>query len=248
MELPPDTQAPAAFVQGEAAARPQSSAAIRFIRIFLLVLIIIGIGLLCTIHFWVPKLVERLVPSYVPAVIDVSTTQIKEYKTYKNSEPPFSVQYPHDYSVDSNYTYGELEESKNVKGVKFTMPASITIGTNLASDSYFSIEWVPSEQNPRCLPSFFLPGSPKDIVVNSTDGLYVVASTTGAAAGNRYEETVYSYAGVDMPFCVVERHFIHYGAIENYPAGTTKEFDRAALMTQFGSITQSLRYLYQGQI
>lgn len=33
----------------------------KFIRIFLLVLIIIGIGLLATQKFWVPKLVDKII-------------------------------------------------------------------------------------------------------------------------------------------------------------------------------------------
>jgi hypothetical protein len=47
----------------------------KFIRIFLLVLIIIGIGLLCTQKIWVPKLVEKILTYQgLPVVSETSST------------------------------------------------------------------------------------------------------------------------------------------------------------------------------
>ncbi|MFA5841141.1 MAG: hypothetical protein WC847_02635 [Candidatus Paceibacterota bacterium] len=40
------------------------------LRIFLLVLIIIGIGLIATQKFWVPKLVEKMLSSEVAAQLN----------------------------------------------------------------------------------------------------------------------------------------------------------------------------------
>jgi hypothetical protein len=65
-----------------------------------------------------------------------------------------------------------------------------------------------------------------------------VASTTGAAAGNRYEETVYAIPGTNP--CVAVRYFVHYGVIENYPPGTVRQFDKQALLDQFDRIRRTL--------
>jgi hypothetical protein len=47
----------------EVISKPEVSALIKFVRIFLLILIIIGIGLICTINFWVPQLVTIILGS-----------------------------------------------------------------------------------------------------------------------------------------------------------------------------------------
>lgn len=55
---------------------------IKFIRIFLLVLIIIGLGLLATQKMWVPQLVERIVESESMSVAVVETPeQVDETQT-----------------------------------------------------------------------------------------------------------------------------------------------------------------------
>ena len=51
----------------------------KFIRIFLLVLIIIGIVLLCTQKFWVPKLVDKILsPENIPIVAPIDTGNSSE--------------------------------------------------------------------------------------------------------------------------------------------------------------------------
>jgi hypothetical protein len=74
--------------------------------------------------------------------------------------------------------------------------------------------------------------------MNDGEMLYSVASSTGAAAGNRYDETVYALPGTNP--CIAVRYFIHYGVIENYPAGTVRAFDEAALRSEFDAIRRTL--------
>ena len=62
--------------------------------------------------------------------------------------------------------------------------------------------------------------------------------STGAAAGNRYEETVYTLPGTNP--CIAVRYFIHYGVFQNYPAGTVREFDQQALLASFDAIRHTL--------
>ena len=90
----------------------------------------------------------------------------------------------------------------------------------------------------RCTGDIYLQANvvARDIIENGTE--YSFASSTGAAAGNRYEEDVYALA-TSSP-CTAVRYFIHSAAIENFPAGTVREFDRGALLTEFDKIRQSL--------
>lgn len=65
-----------------------------------------------------------------------------------------------------------------------------------------------------------------------------VASSTGAGAGNRYEEIVYAIPGTNP--CQAVRYFIHYSFFENYPVGTVREFDKKTIVTQFDQIRRTL--------
>lgn len=156
-------------------------------------------------------------------------------QTYADGQIGFSIRYPKGFTVDSKYIYQGNGPEKEIHGVKFTIPESLSKGTNLAQDSYIGVEYIPQAR--RCSPDQFLVGVLADPVKDG-DQQYGVASTTGAAAGNRYEETVYSLA--DTNPCIAVRYFIHYGVIENYPSGTVREFDRSALLAEFDAIRRTL--------
>lgn len=160
--------------------------------------------------------------------------------SYTGGTTGFSLYYPIGFTVDESYIYQELGLGKDINGVKFTIPTSLASGTNLGSDSYLSVEKIPQTQT--CTANLFLtqqgslPMIPQTLTYNGTT--YSVASTTGAGAGNRYEETVYAIPGTNP--CVAVRYFIHYGVFENYPAGSIKEFDQQALLTRFDAIRHTL--------
>ncbi|MFA7302777.1 MAG: hypothetical protein WC030_03455 [Candidatus Paceibacterota bacterium] len=149
------------------------------------------------------------------------------------SSEMFSIRTPKGYTVDESYTYQALGPGKEIKGVKFTVPVSLAEGTNLSSDSYVSVEQMPAVD--YCAADLFLDLPGRGV---ATDGKQLVASSTGAAAGNRYEEVVYAIAGTKP--CVAVRYFIHYGMIENYPEGSVHAFDRTALQQEFDAIRSTL--------
>src|SRR5581483_3955731 len=129
------------------------------------------------------------------------------------------------YTVDNKYIAQEL--GPGISGVKFTIDPAIATGTNLASDSFISVEETGLPPSGCSAKTFFLdPVS----VSNYTDGsvTYSYASSTGAGAGNRYEEQVFAIPGTNP--CVAVRYFIHYGAIENYPPGMVEEFNHGSLV------------------
>ncbi|MDE1924731.1 MAG: MliC family protein [Patescibacteria group bacterium] len=169
----------------------------------------------------------------------------EQWTAFASSTFGFSVKYPQGYTPAS-YVYQELGPGKDIKGVKFTIPASVATGTNLASDSYISVEQLPSVQpattgvSGDCTADKFLDmGNGSHIQTVTDNGVdYSVASSTGAGAGNRYEEWAWAIPGTNP--CLAVRYFIHYGVIQNYPPGMVQQFDEAALLKQFDGIRQSL--------
>ncbi len=156
-------------------------------------------------------------------------------RTYSNSKLGFSARLFDGYTVDASYQY-QMTPDKSIAGVKFTIPASLADGTNLAHDTYISEENLPAGK--RCTADQFLYDkvTPKEVTENGTT--YSYAFSMGAGAGNRYEETVYALAGSNP--CKAIRYFVHYGVIENYPPGAVKEFDKKKLLAQFDEIRRTL--------
>jgi membrane-bound inhibitor of C-type lysozyme len=112
---------------------------------------------------------------------------------YHDGTVGFSIRYPADYSINTNYQYQELGPGKEINGVKFTIPASIATGTNLSSDSGISVEFIPATQN--CSANLFLYDGPTAQTTTDNDTEYSYALFIGAAAGNRYEEDVWALPG-----------------------------------------------------
>lgn len=157
-------------------------------------------------------------------------------KTYATST--FSIQYPSNFTIHESYAYEQFE-GKPIGGVRFTIPASATEGTNLSSDTYLSVEWLPRAKN--CTGDIYIPANAKafELTVGSTT--YAAATTSGAAAGNTYEEEVYAIKGSSP--CTAVRYYIHSGNIMNYPQegeGAVSKFDRADLLQKFDAMRDSL--------
>ncbi|HWB34019.1 MAG TPA: MliC family protein [Candidatus Paceibacterota bacterium] len=158
---------------------------------------------------------------------------------YATSTAGFSIRFPAGYTADPSYSYQALGPGKSIPGVKITIPASVATGTNLASDTYVSVEWLPKATN-SCTADLFLDAGSRSKVTTFSDGGvdYSVATSSDAGAGNRYDEAVFAIPGTSP--CTAIRYFIHYGAIENYPAGAVTEFDRSALVNTFDAIRRTL--------
>ena len=158
-------------------------------------------------------------------------------QVFENGVQGFSLRYPSGYVSDVTYKYQEMGPGKDISGMKFTIAPSIAKGTNLGSDSYVSVEEIP--QAADCSAKLFL-DDPSLTVASVTDNGtdYSVASSTGAGAGNRYEETVYALPGTNP--CIAVRYFIHYGVLDNYPQGMVQAFDRNALLSQFDAVRRTL--------
>lgn len=156
-------------------------------------------------------------------------------KVYESSKYGFKINLPNDFIVDENYIY-ESTPQRAFSGVKFTIPVTKTEKTNLASDTYLSVEQIPNSVT--CEAGAFLDSSEPKGLEEYNGHKYNSAYSIGAGAGNRYEETVYAttYNGG----CIAVRYFIHYGVIENYPEGSVTEFNKEDLLKLFDSIRKTL--------
>jgi membrane-bound inhibitor of C-type lysozyme len=163
-------------------------------------------------------------------------------QVYHDATVGFTLRYPVAFLVTATYTYNGLGTKKGIAGVKFTIPAAVASGTNLSSDSYLSVEHLGTTTTECDASAFLLAGTHATAtVMTEHDVTYSVASSSGAAAGNRYEEVVYALPG-SQP-CIAVRTFIHYGVFENYASGTVKVFDHVALEKGFAAIRDSLTFV-----
>lgn len=164
-------------------------------------------------------------------------------QSYGNGSKGFTLRYAPGYIIDEKYTYQGFGPTKSIYGTKFTIPATTATGTNLSSDSYLSVEQIQNATS--CDATLFLDKALGGKVATTSDNgmTYSVSSSTDAAAGNRYEETVYAIPGSSP--CTAVRYLVHYGVFENYPKGTIQQFDRMAIMSQFDAIRRTLTLLGQ---
>lgn len=155
--------------------------------------------------------------------------------TYASSTMGISFKYPKSYTIDEMYQYMGVP-NKPIDGVKAIIPATIATGTNLSLDSGVSIEQLPRAVN--CTGDIFVLDNVRASTVTEGGVSYSLATTSGAAAGNLYEEIIYALA--DSEPCTAVRYSIHSTNIGNYEPGAVRAFDRSALLSAFDKIRASL--------
>ncbi len=149
----------------------------------------------------------------------------------------FTIEYPPGYIVNESYVYEGLGPENQIPGVSFTVPASLTEGTNLSSDTRFSVE----KKDGACEASEVLPALVDSFAEIDNGVTYSVASMSDAGAGNRYQEIVYVPVGSEE--CRILRYFIHDTVIENYEPGTVLMFNGPELHDTFDRMRRSLTEL-----
>lgn len=156
---------------------------------------------------------------------------------YTSAKYGFSIKYPSDYRLDENYSYNLLGEGKELPGVAFFVPKTLTDGTNLSEETHIGVEALKNGMTCEAK-SFFgdVVDSQKTEIINGKT--FSVATASGAGAGNFYEEIV-SVENSKTP-CIGLRLFIHSTNIGNYDPGTRKEFDKNALLDVYQKMRESL--------
>lgn len=167
-----------------------------------------------------------------PEIVDFS-------KLYESIPYKFSIYLPKKYSINENYSYSFIPD-RNIDGVSFGIEESDYKGINLSKDSYISVEMISNQTIPCKVESFLNNVTYYGEIEEQDNHIFAVASTSEAAAGNRYEQTVYVTPVANG--CSAIRYFIHYTVVENYPEGAVKEFDRDELLRKFDTIRKSIKY------
>ena len=163
-------------------------------------------------------------------------------EAYVDQSGSFSIRLPKllgptepGYAIDEDFAYA-LSPEESISGVKFTIPANLATGTNLSADSYLSVETIPNSIT--CTADLFLPQATATSTQTDDGTTYSVATSSEAAAGNRYQEKVFALS--DTNPCMAVRYFVHYTVLENYEPGIVKEFDAAGLIMEFDRIRKTL--------
>ena len=194
-------------------------------RFFTLSLIAIALG-------WTAAAAAVLNTTHAPPIAPLSGMIL-----YQSQAMHFAIAHPPKWQVDPNYVDSTMGPGKEIHGVAFMVSAERIKGTNLAGDTSLAVLTLPG----ACEASRFV-DSPQDMkTVTEAGRPYSYAAAQSAGAGNRYEETIYAVTGSSP--CLAVRYYIHYNAIENYPAGAVKAFDRDALMKTLGRMRRSLAIL-----
>ncbi|MEK7530827.1 MAG: hypothetical protein AAB573_03080 [Patescibacteria group bacterium] len=191
----------------------------------LIALGVIGIGY----YFFFP---QPTTPEEEPQVAGAASISTEGWIIYNDTAHGFTILYPPDFVLDTEYSYTGLGSEKEIRGVSFSVPAAYTEGTNLSTDSKLSVEWA---NGADCTAASFIDGGYIAPTPENSVYPFDVQTSTGAAAGNRYEETVFA-----LPSCHAIRYLIHYGALENYGPGTTRAFDRQKLLDTLDAMRRSL--------
>lgn len=157
---------------------------------------------------------------------------------YQDKIIGFTLKYPPLYTVDPSYTYTLLGPDIVRKGVSFTVPSDLTTGTNLSKDTRVSVEHLDGKVSCSVGDFVTLPVNVRGAELTDGGTTYMVASTTDAGAGNRYEE--YLYLLKDSTPCVAVRYFIHYSVLENYTPGSVTAFNKTSLLSTFDEVRRSL--------
>jgi hypothetical protein len=200
-----------------------------------IVVIIIAVG---AVWFIRPALIQNIF-GFGPAPAQEEQTQtdpLAGWGTYASTTMGVLLRYAPGYTVNDSYSNTSVNPKKPIAGVSFIVPVATATGTNLGSDTYIAVEQLPRAN--ACTGDIFVADNVTAHEVADNGLVYSVATTTGAGAGNRYEETVYAIK--DSKPCTAVRYYVHYSVFENYPAGTVRQFDQAALVAQFDQIRRTL--------
>jgi hypothetical protein len=156
------------------------------------------------------------------------------YNMYENDEYYVDFLYSKDYQI--------MDEINNpfIKGYVLTaigVPAEYFTNTNL-SEAYFILAANEDENlEDGCLAPMQGETTAGTKQIYADD--FQIFKSIDAAAGNRYESTIYRLDKNDI--CYEAVTFLHYGVFENYdPSLGIKEFDRADVEKKLNNILMQL--------
>jgi membrane-bound inhibitor of C-type lysozyme len=175
----------------------------------------------------------------------VTDSDAPGYATYPNRGKTFRFAFPTNFAVSGSapgYT-PDWSASATASGkvlARIEVPQSYLLGTNFG-DAHFT---VGTSADPSAVATCTANPSPtaSPSTTATINGIeYQKFVWSDAAAGNRYDTT--SYRVVRNDLCYAIEYTVHYGNIQNYPAGAVKEFDEKQVQSALDEIAQSFTFL-----
>jgi hypothetical protein len=158
---------------------------------------------------------------------------------YENKQFGFSLYRPQNSAVETQ-GFGAYLPLTQAPVVAITLPMELFEGTNLIEAGvYIGASSSPAKVSKWNLPSAETAEVPAGTIeVNGTS--FAVFTSTGAGAGNIYEERVYRALHDDTCLEIVE--LLHSGNIGNYEPGVV-EFDRGKFQRYLEAIVQTFSFV-----
>lgn len=172
----------------------------------------------------------------------VTASDAPGYALYTDEGKTFSFAFPLNVQVAGNAIgfspdWSALATSSGLALARLTVPKSYAPGTNF-NDASFT---VGASADPEALAACATAQGATATPAKIGDMQVTELTAHDAAAGNRYDTT--SYRVVHNGECYAIEYTIHYGAIENYPKGSVKAFDEAAVAAALDEVAKSFIFL-----
>lgn len=163
-----------------------------------------------------------------------NTNTAEQMQTYHNSSYGIEFQYPETMQFVTS-TYAMLDN----KVAELQIPQTDYPNTNFG-DAAFSVSTVSATSLDQCL-KMNAPenGDGFKTQTNVNGRTFYMTKSSGAAAGNRYDSTVYRTLVNQTCYELLET--IHTSAIENYPAGTVSSVDPTPIQAKLDSVLNTFQ-------
>jgi hypothetical protein len=158
------------------------------------------------------------------------------WQHYDDAKLGFSISVPPRWTIDTHYAFDALDPDKPIKGVSFTIPAAMTTGTNLSTETRLSVESLPGK---NCKPAQFVDPAENVGTLHANGHVFTTASSQDAGAGNFYETALFIADGTSP--CLAIRTLIHSTNIGAYDPGTVKKFNEKQLVAIFDAIRATFK-------
>lgn len=210
----------------------------------ILVVLVVAVIAALGYGFWAGKKTPRAITQTVNSSTTgtVTGSDAPGYALYTDSAKTFSFAFPTDLSPATTTTADIWSAPMGTKGTTFAkiiVPARVQPKTNFV-EAWFT---VGASADPAAVTGCTktLSGETATTTAQLGNTTFTKIQFTGAGAGNYYHTT--SYRTIHNSQCYAVEYTIHYGNIQNYPAGAVKQFNEASVTATLDEIARSFQFL-----
>lgn len=194
-------------------------------------------------RFWRPALVIVAVLVVLGFARSFIGNRIS-WETYTSKDPAFSIQYPKDTDVQTNYVDPLAPEYLRVSGVNFVLPKKLSVGSTVVYAAV-AVEYAKTD---ACDAQLFLPAATTTRSVTKGGREYSVASILYADSSRASQERVFALPDSNPCIAVHTTLQLDPRAVNNpdaplsqqKTAAATGDAGKWAVLATFDSMLQSL--------